>query len=214
MKSCAALLALLCLLTGCDGQTTVYPPGEDFPHRPWVRAMTDEVESALRKIGEREKKPGDVVMCIHTSAPASDLDLVNLGFYFDHIQALAAKHGRALTLLIGATEVKWEGRYEDSGMLDAGAPARLALVWRGGGEAEDFRGLLQRAGELNPALIIVMANDRGVLPEAKPPAPVVWLREQPCWTGPQRESYDPACLDLEEFGAVISIRDSMLGGAR
>lgn len=216
MKSCAALLALLWLLAGCDGQTTVYPPGEDFPHRPWVRAMTDEVESALRKIEENAKpeaKPGDVVMCIHTSASASDLDLVNLGFYFGHIQALAAKQGRALTLLIGAGEVKWEGRYEDSSMLDAGSPVRLALAGRGGGEAEDFRGLLQRAGELNPALILVMAHGAGNLPEAKPPAPVVWLREQPCWTGPQRESYDPACLDLEEFGAVISIRDFMLGGA-
>lgn len=216
MKTCAALLALVCLLlAGCDGQTTVYPdPQEAFLQRRWVQAMTDEVESALRKIGKPGDVPGDVVMCIHTSAPVSDLDIENLGFYFEHIQNIAAAHERALTLLIGAAEVKWEGRYEGSATLAAGSPARLALAWRGGGEAEDFRGLLRRAGALNPALIVTMANGHGILPAAKPPAPVVWLRNQPCWTGPQRENYDPACLDLEEFGAVISIRDSMLDGAR
>jgi len=42
--------------------------------------------------------------------------------------------------------VKWEGRYEGAETLAAGSPARLALVWRGGGEAQDFRGLLRRAG--------------------------------------------------------------------
>jgi len=213
MKSCAVLLALLCL-AGCGGQTTVYPdPREAFRQRPWVQSLTDELESALRKI-EKSGKPGAVVACLYSWAPTSDFNLDDLAFYFDHIQAIAAEHERALTVLIGAAEVKWEGRYEGAETLAAGSPARLALVWRGGGEAQDFRGLLRRAGALSPALIIHLANGGGILPAAKPPAPVVWLREQPCWTGPQRESYDPACLDLEEFGAVISMRDSLPGGAR
>jgi len=208
------LAGVLLFVTACEErqvmrETRTVLSGERWAG-PLQRALRDSIPKSLRRSGKAKS-----VICIDTSGSIGALDLEQ---FIQHIDAAARELDSEPTILIGDTEIDWEGTYQGPETFEPGSPASDAAIWQGRG-GTDFRDLIRRAVELEPEAIIYLTDGYGLMPETIPEQEIIWVVNVPCTTRKYQDYiHTPEALDLiqldrqrceamKEFGPVISILD-------
>lgn len=212
-----ATLILAVSLTGCWEQVVIKPETKGvLRDKHWAEPLQKAIKARIPTFVEEdgERRPAESVICIDTSGSVSELDL---GKFIQHIHTTLREMNSEPVILIGDTEVDWEGAYEGEETLAPESPAMQAAVWQGRG-GTDFRPLIQRAIEIAPDVIIYLTDGFGLMPEIIPEQEVIWIVNEPCrsyeyeYPGFQGQTRiikveDERCQALKEFGPVISILD-------
>lgn len=202
-----AFLAIALLASSCgEGITAHTDKLRAFSEQQWVQSMTDEIKTAL----EDNKSGGDgLAVCLDTSGSISGFDLLLFIQHINNNFGKGAEGGeKRIHLIIGDTEVDWEGPYEGEKTFAPGSAAWTAAQLLGSG-GTDFRGLIEAGVNADPAVILYLTDGFGTLPEEAPDVPIVWVLNRKCWTGPDGYVYDPNCEDLAKFGEVTSMHDEI-----
>lgn len=198
-------LTLAMLASSCgEGITAHTDELQALSEKQWVQSMTDEIKAAL----EDNKSSGDgLAVCLDTSGSISNLDLILFIQYINNNFGKNSDGGeKRIYLIIGDTEVDWEGPYEGEKTFTPGSAAWTAVQILGSG-GTDFRGLIEAGVDADPAVILYLTDGFGILPEEVPDVPIIWVLNRSCWTGPDGYIYDPNCEDLAKFGEITSMHD-------
>jgi len=203
----ATLLALALLISACgEGIIAHTDKLQAFSEKQWVQSMTDEIKAALK---DNESGGDGLAVCLDTSGSISNLDLVLFIQYINNNFGKNADGGEErIYLIIGDTEVDWEGPYEGEETFAPGSAAWTAVQMLGSG-GTDFRGLIEAGVDADPAVILYLTDGFGILPEEVPDSPIIWVLNRSCWTGPDGYIYDPNCEDLARFGEITSMHDEV-----
>ena len=166
------------LLVSCGPETLLTTKSPSYLEgEHWAEPLAEQIEQNERLITALEQgSEGSSVICIDTSGSIADLDLA---IFVQHLDRTLGDLKAKPVILIGDTEVDWEGWYEGEHTFAPGSEAMHAAQWRGRG-GTDFRPLIERALQVEPDVILYLTDGYGAFPEKIPEQEIIWLVNHEC----------------------------------